>query len=277
MTTQTPTIDQVRAAWNRIAPRFDQFITPMTTRHAEMILDRIDLQSGTRLLDVGCGSGALAIPAAHRGADVMAVDIAPRMIDLLGARTHAQGIRVDGRVMDAHHLDLPDDRFDATVSQNGVTMSPHLAVALTEIVRVTRPGGTVLVAAFGPLPQVEFLSTFIAGVRAAVPEFTGPPMDPPPPPFQVADPEIFARALAGAGLRDIGIDTMVWDVPVGSATDLWNEVTSSNPIGGQLVADLNNQQRTEVLNVLDGVLRERFGGRPDGTLHAAINIGTGTK
>lgn len=276
MTTPIPTIDEIRTAWDAIASRFDEHITPVSSRQGEQVLERLDLGSGTRLLDVACGSGALAIPAARRGAEVTAVDISPAMIDLLAARARAEGVRVNGRVMDHHALDLPDDAFDVTVSQHGVTMSPQLDVVLAELARVTRPGGTIAVTAFGPLPKVEFLSTFIAAARAAVPGFAGPPLDPPPPPFQLANRETFAHALIRAGLHNVTIDTATWNIPVVSSTDLWDEVTSSNPIGAQLVANINEAQRSELLKVLDGVLRERFDGRPDGILPAEVNIGIGT-
>ena len=57
---------------------------------------------------------------------------------------------------------------------------------------------------------------------------------------------------------------------------LWNVFTSSNPIGAQLVGGLTPEQRTDVWQVLDGMLRERSGGGPGAVLHADINIGTGT-
>lgn len=276
MTAQPPTSDQVRDAWDAIAPRFDEFLTPITMAPGQAIVDRLDVAAGTRLLDVGCGSGALAIPAARRGAEVMAVDIAPRMIELLNARARSEGLAIDGRVMDAHALDLPDDGFDYAVSVNGVTMSPRLATALAEMVRVTRAGGTVLVAAFGPLPRVEFLSTFFAAVREAVAGVPGPPMDPPPPPFQVADPAVFRRVLAEAGLQDVTVDEMTWEMPVRSAADLWDVVTSSNPIGAQWVAGFDDAQRDQVHKAVDRLLRERFGGRPEGVLHDQLNVGVGT-
>lgn len=276
MTVQQPESDQVRAAWDSIAPRFDQYITPTATRNAALALDRIDLRDGSRLLDVACGSGALAIPAARRGAEVIAVDISPRMIDLLDARARTEGVAVDGRVMDAHDLQLPDAGVDFAVSQNGVTMSPMLSRALVEMVRVTRPGGKVLVAAFGALPEVEFLGMFFAGVRAAVPDFAGLPTDPPPPPFRVAAPAALSRALEGSGLHEVIVHPVTWDQPVASAAELWDDVTASNPLGAQAVAGLGERQKADVLTVLDGMLRERFGGRGEGVLRAAVNVAVGT-
>ena len=91
MAIHTPTTDQIRSAWDALAPRFDKFITPeWTLPFGERVLRRVDLRPGVSL-DVACGSGALAIPAARRGADVVAVDIA-RMIERLRARASAEGL-----------------------------------------------------------------------------------------------------------------------------------------------------------------------------------------
>ena len=103
------------------------------------------------------------------------------MIERLGARARAEGLTdIEGRVMDAQALDLADGTFDVSASQNGVTMVPDLDTGLAEMVRVTRPGGTVLVVAFGALDKAEFLGFFISAVKPVVPGFTGPPIDPHP-------------------------------------------------------------------------------------------------
>lgn len=279
MTTQAPTREQIRDAWESLAPGFDRYVTPMSIEQGGAAIGRLELRPGTRFLDVAAGSGALAIPAARRGADVVAVDIAPTMIERLTSRARAEGLsKVDGRVMDCHALEFPDASFDITASQNGVTMSARLPVALAEMVRVTRPGGTVLVVAFSALRKAEFIALFVGAVRAAVPDLAvNLPTDAPPPPFQLADPETFRSRLREAGLTDVIVDTVTWDMPIESADELWHKVTCSNPIGAQLVAGLNDAQRDNVRKVLDGMLRERSGGRPGAHLLAEVNIGTGTR
>ena len=67
------------------------------------------------MLDVACGSGALAIPAARSGAAVPAIDIAPQMIELR-SRARTAGLALDARVTDAHALDLPDNAFEVALS-----------------------------------------------------------------------------------------------------------------------------------------------------------------
>lgn len=278
MTTQLPTAEQIRDAWDAIAPGFDDFVTSQTLRLGEDVLGRIDVRPGMRILDVAAGSGAVAIPAARQGARVVAVDIAATMIERLRARADAEGLsNLEGRVMDGQALEVEDDSFDAAVSLNGVSLFPDLGGGLAELARVVKPGGRVLVGAFGPPPTVEFLGFLIGALQAVVPGFAPPPMDPPPLPFQLADPNRLRRELAGAGLTDVTADVTTWDLHFESATHLWNTFTSGNPVWVRLIADLTQDQRAEVQRVLDGMFRERSGGGPQAQLHAQINIGVGTK
>ncbi|EHR50285.1 methylase involved in ubiquinone/menaquinone biosynthesis [Saccharomonospora marina XMU15] len=267
-----------RDAWDSIASGYDRYVTPENVRHGEEIIRTLDLGPGTRLLDVASGSGALSLPAARRGARVLAVDISGEMLERLTARARAEGLAgIDTAVMDGQSLDLPDDSFDAAVSQHGVSLFDDVDAGLAELVRVTRPGGTVVISAFGDLREAEFLGFFVSAVRAVVPDFAGLPTDPPPPPFQLAQPDVLRRRLVDAGLRDVSVRTITWRLTVDSATRLWKLVTSSNPIGARLVAGLTEQQRADALGVLDGVLRERSGAAPEAVLHTSINVGTGTK
>jgi ubiquinone/menaquinone biosynthesis C-methylase UbiE len=278
MNTQTPpTTEQVRAAWDNLAPGFDQYVTPRNFALADEILRRLDVRPGTRFLDVACGTGAVAVPAARRGAHVAAVDLSPTMIDQLTGRAAAEGLDIDGQVMDGHALQFDDDTFDVTASLNGISLFPDLDRGLREAVRVTRPGGQVIVGGFGAPQKAEFLGYFFGAMQATVPGFTPILMDPPPLPFQVADPEVLRRRLSGAGLSGVSVDTVTWTFEVDSAADLWNLIRSSNPIGAQLIAGLTEPQRAEVQRVMDGMLRERSGGAPGAALHTDVNIGTGSK
>ena len=80
---------------------------------------------------------------------------------------------------DGHALELDDDAFDVAVSVNGVSLFPDMALGLAELVRVTRPGGRVVIVAFGPIQTVEFITFFTSAVQAAVPGVTPLPTNPP--------------------------------------------------------------------------------------------------
>src|SRR6185503_14857855 len=112
-------------------------------------------------LDVAAGPGGLSLPAARLGAKVVATDWSPAMIARLEARAREEGLAdVSGRVMDCHALEIDDETFDLTGSQFGVMLVPDQPLALREMARVTRPGGRVLVIAYGQPAELEFLGFF---------------------------------------------------------------------------------------------------------------------
>ncbi|HEX6197525.1 MAG TPA: methyltransferase domain-containing protein [Jiangellaceae bacterium] len=275
MPTQAPTQDQIRSAWNSTAPGYDEFATPLSIGVGQRVLGKVDVGPGTRFLDVAAGSGGLSIPAARTGANVLAIDIAPTMLERLAIRARSEGLsNVDTRAMPAADLDLPDSSFDVTASQFGVTIIPDATQALAEMVRVTKPGGTVLLVGAGAMAKVEFFTFFLGAIQAAVPEFTPPPE--PPAPFQLEDLDAFTRTLTDAGLSDVAVDTLSHDMQFESAEHLWSYL-HGNPLVPQLLADLTEQQRDGIKEALDGLLRERSGGEPGAVLHAEMRVGTGTK
>jgi ubiquinone/menaquinone biosynthesis C-methylase UbiE len=275
-TMETP---RIREAWDRIAPGYDHFVTPSGGwALPEEALRVAGLEAGMRFLDVASGSGALSLPAARLGARVLAVDLSPAMIERLNARARDEGLSgLEGRVMDGHALDLDDDTFDMAGSQFGVMLFPDLRRGLREMVRVTRPGGTVLMVAYGPPQGVEFLGFFVHAMESVVPGFTGPPMDPPPLPFQVADPEVLRGKMAEAGLNEIRVEPANERLEFESGLRMWDWVTNSNPIAAGMIADLTKDQGARVQQELDRVLRERAEGEGASALDNNVNIAIGIK
>ena len=270
-------IDETRAAWDGIAAGYDEFVTPTEAALADEALRRAGLRPGMRFLDVAAGTGGLSLPAARLGAHVLATDLSPKMLERLLAHASAERLDVEARVMDGHELQLEDDTFDLTASQFGVMLFPDLPRALAEMVRVTKRGGRVLMIAYGPPTQIDFLGFFLGAVQSVVPGFPGLPDEPPPLEFQVADPERLRERLDEAGLRDVRIEPSVERLVFASGTELWDWVLNSNPIAGHVVADLNDEQRADVRRALDGMVRERAGTGDEAVLTGPVNIGIGTK
>jgi hypothetical protein len=129
---------------------------------------------------------------------------------------------------------------------------------------------------YGAPTQVEFLGFFMAAMQATVPSFTGLPLDPPPLAFQVADPELLRQALVDAGLEDVRVDTVTQEMEFRSGRHMWHWIMNSNPLATMLVADLTNAQKDAVCDALDGMLRERSGGRGTAVLTDPNHIGVGT-
>ena len=267
-----------REAWNNIAAGYDRFVAPTEVWLANEALRRARLQPGERFLDVAAGCGGLSLPAARLGANVVATDWSPAMIQLLETRAQEDGLAdIAARVMDCHSLELDDNTFDLSGSQFGVMLVPDQARALREMVRVTRRGGRVLMIAYGAPDEIEFLHFFIGALQAIDPGFAGVPANPAPLEFQVSDPEVLRQRLADAGLKNVTVETVTEKLEFRSGEEFWNWVLHSNPIARLLTAHLTPQQSTDIRQVLDGMLRERSGGSGPAILTNPVHIGIGTK
>lgn len=265
-------------AWDSIAALYDEHVAPGESELATTGLRLARLKAGDSFLDVAAGTGGLSLPAARLGAKVLATDWSPKMIEHFNARATAEGLDAEGRVMDCHALDLPDDTYDVTGSQFGVMLVPDQAQALREMARVTRPGGRVLLIAYGDPSEFEAFHVFLGAVQAVVPEFEGPAEDEPMLEFQVADSDVLRQRLIDAGLRDVIVDTTNQErINVRTGQQLWNWTLGSNPIPSVLLADLTDRQREDIIEVVDGIVRERSGGSGAAVLTAPLNIGVGTK
>jgi SAM-dependent methyltransferase len=265
-------------AWDAIAALYDEHVAPGEAQLATTGLRLAGLETGDTFLDVAAGTGGLSLPAARLGAKVLATDWSPKMIEHFNARLAAEGLDAEGRVMDCHALDVPDDSYDVTGSQFGVMLVPDQAQALREMVRVTKPGGRVLLIAYGDPGEFEALHFFISAVQAVVPDFEGPAPDEPMLDFQVADPDVLRQRLVDAGLTGATVDTSHQErITVRTGQQLWDWTLGSNPIPGMLIADLTDQQREDIVQVLDGMIRERTRDAGAPVLTAPLNIAVGTK
>lgn len=107
---------------------------------------RLALSPGESVLDVACGTGNLAIPAARAGARVAGIDIAPNLIAAARLEARAAGLPVSLEVGDAESLPYGDAQFDTTMSMFGAMFAYRPARVVDELVRVTRPGGRIAMA-----------------------------------------------------------------------------------------------------------------------------------
>ena len=139
--------DRLRSTW--IAGDFG-VIARSIEGGAEEFVGRLNLKPGMSVLDVACGTGNLALPAAKAGAAVTGIDIAPNLIEQAIERAKAEGITAKFEVGDAEALPYPDESFDLVMTMFGAMFAPRPHVTASELVRVTKEGGVIAMANWTP-------------------------------------------------------------------------------------------------------------------------------
>jgi ubiquinone/menaquinone biosynthesis C-methylase UbiE len=110
---------------------------------AEQLVDHADLHAGWRVLDIATGSGNAAIAAARNGCDVVGIDYVPALLERGRERAAVEGLELELLEGDAEALPFADASFDAVVSVFGTMFAPNHSQTASELLRVTRPGGTI--------------------------------------------------------------------------------------------------------------------------------------
>lgn len=181
---ETP-INKNKALWEK--GDFTRIAATMR-ESGEALVASLGITKGMKILDLGCGDGTTALPAAKRGADVLGVDIARNLVEAGNKRAQEQGLKnLKFQEGDAINLTgLEDKSFDLTVSIFGAMFAPKPEEAAREMVRVTRPGGRIVMgnwipgdptlvaqifrisSAYTPPPPEGFISPMLWGVETHV-------------------------------------------------------------------------------------------------------------
>ena len=147
----------------------------------EALVQRIGIQKGMKVLDLGCGDGTTALPAARLGADVLGVDIARNLVDAGNRRAKEHGLsNLRFQQGDASNLhELKDQSFDMVVSIFGMMFAPRPFDVAREMLRVTRPGGRIVngnwfVTSFHPRPPPDAHNAIVARSSMASSGSSGP-------------------------------------------------------------------------------------------------------
>src|SRR5262245_51769407 len=121
-----------------------------TTPVAGHLVRFAGVSAGDRVLDVGTGTGVVAVTAARLGAKVAALDLTPSLLEQARGNASLAGVPVDWREGDAEALPYPDASFDVVLSQFGHMFAPRPQVAVAEMLRVLRPVGRIAFATWPP-------------------------------------------------------------------------------------------------------------------------------
>ncbi len=176
----------LRGTW--MAGDFGQ-IARYAKKSAEEFVNRLSVVPGMRVLDVACGTGNTAIPAAREGAHVTGVDIAPNLLDQARERASAEGVTASFDEGDAENLPYSNAEYDLVISMFGAMFAPRPEQVAAELTRVCRPGGRIAMANWTP----DGFSGQMFGVTAR----HLPPPEGIPPPVLWGDEQVVRERFAG--------------------------------------------------------------------------------
>ena len=142
-----PLKERMRATW--MAGDFGK-IAEYSAADAELFVDSLGIQPAMLVLDLACGTGNLAIPAARKGARVTGVDIAINLLEQARARASAEGLQITLEEGDAEQLPFPDANFDVVMTMFGAMFAPDPDRVAAELARVCRHGGKIAMANWTP-------------------------------------------------------------------------------------------------------------------------------
>lgn len=151
MQTATPDFSQLKSKLKSMwmAGDFGQIARLNAETGAEFV-ERLKIPRGARVLDVACGTGNTAIPAARTGAVVTGVDIATNLLDQARKRAAAEKLKVQFEEGDAEELPYPNATFDVVLTMFGAMFAPRPERVAAELLRVLKPGGLLAMANWTP-------------------------------------------------------------------------------------------------------------------------------
>lgn len=241
------------AAYNAAADLFDHPANTFWDRFGRSTIDRLSLRPGQTVLDVCCGSGASALPAAVAvGAEgrVIGVDLAENLLELARAKARQRGLsQAEFQAGDMMSLEFPAAVFDAVVCVFGIFFVPDMPGAVKELWHRVRPGGKLALTTWGPNFFEPANSVFWESIRREAPEFhkSFNPWD------RISDPASLAAMLRDAGIETDHIVEEAGSHPIASPEDWWATLLGSGYRGtiDQLDAESFAKVREANLRFID--------------------------
>jgi ubiquinone/menaquinone biosynthesis C-methylase UbiE len=218
--------ERLKAAevFNAASDHFDDPALSFWNRFGERTIDRLGLRTGERVLDVCCGSGASALPAAARvgpSGRVLGVDLSDRLLDLCRAKARERGLsNVEARPGDMEHLDLPKESFDAVVCVFGLFFAADMTRAASDLWGLVRPGGRIAITVWGPRMFEPASGAFWEAVNSVRPDLRRAYQ----PWERVLDAEVLSHILRAARLPPPTVASEAGRHPIQSPEDWWTIV-----------------------------------------------------
>jgi ubiquinone/menaquinone biosynthesis C-methylase UbiE len=215
------------AAYNAAADHFDDEALGVWAKYGQRTVERLVLPSGATVLDVGCGTGASAIPAAERvgpKGKVIAVDLAERLLKIARRKAANRNLEnIEFRLGDMEDLGYPDRHFDAVICVFAIFFVPDVAKQIKELWRMVRPNGQLAITTWGPRVWEPGSTGWWSAVKELRPDLHAAfnPWD------RLADPQALRGHFTEVGIPETEIIAEEGRQALRSPEDWWTMVIGS--------------------------------------------------
>lgn len=151
-------------------------LSPYIAEVGELVVTRAGIGRGMKVLDVACGTGNAARPAARAGAEVVGLDLTPKLLAAGDAKARAEGLAIEWREGDAENLPFDNGRFDRVLSTFGHMFAPRHEQTASEMARVCRPGGVIVTATWLQDGSVGEVFKISGAYQPPPPDYAQPPI-----------------------------------------------------------------------------------------------------
>jgi ubiquinone/menaquinone biosynthesis C-methylase UbiE len=249
MTRLDEALARAAATYNAAADTYDDPANSFWARFGRRTVERLGLRAGDRVLDVCCGSGASAIPAAEAvgpGGSVRGIDLAANLLGLARAKAARRRLEnVEFRAGDMMDARVPDASFDAVVCVFGIFFVPDMAAAARGLWRAVRPGGKLAITTWGPRFLEPANTAFWNSIREVRPDlYKGfNPWD------RVSDPPGVDAMLREAGIEGAEVVAEAGQHPITSPEAWWAAVLGTGYRGTLDQLDAAARERVRAANL----------------------------
>lgn len=246
---QAEAIQKSTTTFNSAADYFDAPALSFWNRFGQNTVDRIQLQPGAKVLDVCCGSGASAIPAALKvgqTGSVLSADLADSLLELARQKSQQQGLRnIEFRCGDFTNMGLPSESFDAIICVFGIFFVPDMEAAVAELWRMLRPGGKLAITSWGTRVFEPANQTFWNAVKAERPELYKQYT----PWYRIGNPDSLRALLESGGATNIEVFAETDSHKLAMPEDWWTMVMGGGIRGTVDQLDAVEKERIRSVNV----------------------------
>jgi len=259
--------------WDLVAPGYADITMKMFRTYALAALDLVQPDHRSKIVDVACGPGTLALEAATRVSSVHALDFSNPMLEILKTSIRDQGIEnIETHCGDGQQLPYENEYFDAAFSMFGLMFFPDRARGLAEIHRVLKPAGKTVISSWTPVADSNGFKLIFGALRSINPAIPEPQTDI----ASLENPDFFKSELERAGFNQVEIHRVIGESVVNDVEDFWNDMVRASAPVTLYKNSMSEAEWTDKNSIAIAYLKENMGNIP-ATLHTHAWLAVGQK